>query len=127
MDGGSQLETIGTPNLSLDPSLSPLLPPLVSSSARCAPHPPRGRGGRSSFAKVDVEQIDEVNSSDFPAASKGNKRTSWVWSEFDLEGEGTMNEKASCMHCKHKLSAKSSHRTKHLSDHLLRFCVKRKI
>jgi len=31
------------------------------------------------------------------------------------------------MHRKHKLSAKNSHATWHLSDHLMRFCVKRKI
>jgi len=31
------------------------------------------------------------------------------------------------MHCKNKLSGKSSHGTKHLSDHLLKFCVKRKM
>lgn len=124
MDSGSQSETVGTPTLSTDPSPSP--PPPVSSAARRPPRPPRGRGGRSSFAEVN-EQIDEVDPSDFPAASRGKKRTSWVWSEFDLEGEGTGDEKACCVHCKHKLSAKSSHGTKHLSDHLLRFCVKRKM
>ena len=31
------------------------------------------------------------------------------------------------MHHKHKLLANGSHGTKHLSDRLLRFCVKRKI
>ena len=46
---------------------------------------------------------------------------------LNLEGEGTREEKSCCMHHKHKLLANSSHGTKHLSDRLLRFCVKRKI
>ena len=46
---------------------------------------------------------------------------------FNLEGEHTGEEMSYCMHRKHKLSAKNSHATWHLSDHLMRFCVKRKI
>ena len=73
MDSGSQSKTVGTPTPLTDPSPSP--PPPVSSAARRLPRPPRGRGGRSSFAEVN-EQIDEVDPSDFPAASRGKKRTS---------------------------------------------------
>jgi len=36
------------------------------------PRPLCGRGGCSSFAEVN-EQIDEVDPSDFPAASRGKK------------------------------------------------------
>ncbi|KAJ8445933.1 hypothetical protein Cgig2_009862 [Carnegiea gigantea] len=117
MDSGSQSETVSTPTPLTDPNPSPS--PPVSSAAQRPPRPPCGRGGRSLFAEVN-EQIDEVDPYDFPAASRGKKRTSWVLSEFDLEGEGTGDEKACCVHCKDKLSAKSSHGTKHLSDHLLR-------
>ncbi|KAJ8419949.1 hypothetical protein Cgig2_023540 [Carnegiea gigantea] len=73
MDGGSQLKTIGTPTPSSDPGPSPPPPPPVSSSARRPPCPPHDRGGRSSFAEVDIEQINEVDPSDFPAASKATK------------------------------------------------------
>ena len=79
------------------------------------------------FVEVNIEQIDEINPSDLLVGNIGKKRTSWVWGEFDLEGEGTGDEKACSMHCKYKLSVKSSHETKHLGDHLLKFCVKRKM
>ena len=136
---GEKFETVSTPSLTpaseAEPSLSPPSqhpppePTPVSSSVRRParpPHPPR-RGGRTHRAVgVDIEE-DEVVISDVSQPSRGKKRTSWVWQEYELEGEGTGEEKARCMHCKHTLSAKSSNGTKHLSDHLLKFCVMRKL
>ncbi|KAJ8434683.1 hypothetical protein Cgig2_024755 [Carnegiea gigantea] len=60
MDSGSHSETIGTPTPLTDPSPSP--PPPVSSAARLLPRLPQVN-----------EQIDEVDPSDFPAASRATK------------------------------------------------------
>jgi len=40
---------------------------------------------------------------------------------------GNGEVKTHCMHCKQRLYAKSLHETKHLSDHLLKSCVIRKL
>jgi len=124
MDGESQSETVGTPNPVSDPSPSLPQPPPVSSSARHHPCPPRHPARPYPFADADVQQIDEVDTMIFQQQVEVKKCTSWVRSEFNLEGEGARDEKACCMHCKHKLSAKSSHGTKHLSDHLRKVLCK---
>ena len=103
-------ETVSTPTLTpvLEPSLSPPSqhpPPgpspissLVHHSAR-PPHPPH-RGGRAPRdLGVDAEAVNEVVIYDVSKPSKGKKQT-WVWHEYELEGEGTGDEKACCMHCK---------------------------
>ncbi|KAJ8426842.1 hypothetical protein Cgig2_025247 [Carnegiea gigantea] len=89
MDNGSQSETIGTPTPLTDASPSP--PPPVSSAARRPLRRPHGRGGRSSFAEVN-EQIDEVDPSDFPIASRATKLESsfaiaMVLEDSDSDGQ----------------------------------------
>jgi len=127
MDGENQSKTVDTPTPASEPNLSPPSqhpPPPISSSVR---RPPR-RGGRVPQAVVmDAEEVNKADIYDVSQPSRGKKRTSWVWHEYELEGEGTKDDKARCMHCKQRLSAKSSHGTKHLSDHLLKFCVMKKL
>jgi len=57
--------------------------------------------------------------------NKGKRRTSWIWNELDLVEDDNDQKNTICKHCKHKLLAKASNGTKHLSDHLLKFCTKR--
>ena len=78
MDGESQSKIVDTPTLRS--YCSPKTPPptTISSAAQCPPRPPYRRAGPSSFAKVNVEQIDEVNPSNLPAMRRGKKQTSWV-------------------------------------------------
>lgn len=117
MESGNEYETIGSPtspNLALGPS------------PHFAQRPPRPQSHSHSptFVEIELDEVGEIDPSAAAAGNKGKKRTSWVWQEFELE-EKNGERKAVCTHCKQKLSAKASNRTKHLSDHLLRFCAKR--
>ena len=119
MESGTQSETIGSPtspNLDSGPSPSP--PP------HCGQRPPRPQSHSPTFVEIEPDEVGEIDPSAAAAGNKGKKRTSWVWQEFELE-EKNGERKAVCTHCKQKLSAKASNGTKHLSDHLLRFCAKR--
>ena len=122
MENDAQSESVGTPRSPTPASgQSPCpLSQIGSSFAARNMRPPRPP---AAFSEDDSEHVAKINPSDM-AEIKGKRRTSWVWGEFNLQVDKN-DRKAMCKHCKHKLSAKSSHGTKHLSDHLLRFCTKR--
>jgi len=116
MEGQSNSETIRSPT---SPSPSPSPGPASDHSRFSAP-PPQS----AECPPPPSDQSGEVDPSDNAAVNIGKKRTSWVWQEFELK-ENNGDRKAVCSHCKQHLSAKTSNGTKHLIDHLLRFCSKR--